>query len=282
MPKRVERYSAEQLDFLREGFVRLRVAELTQEFNQRFDLERTPVQIKTTLRNHRMRCGRKGGHLPGSFRLLTQEQAQFVAEAFAQMPVVEVAAALNLRFGTEVTVEQIKSFTKNHRVLSGRTGQFVPGGPAWNKGVKGYMGANCTSFAKGSMPHTKRPLWSERVNRDGFIEISVPERNPYTGAPTRFKHKHVWLWEASNGPVPKGHAVIFIDGDKSKCTMENLMLVTRAELLAMNLHGYREQPDELKASVLALAKLETKAKIRTRPGRGRKKRKGQTMKEATP
>lgn len=131
------------------------------------------------------------------------------------------------------------------------------------------MGPNATSFKKGCMPHTKKKLWTERINRDGFIEISVPERNPHTGAPTRYKHKHVWLWECENGLVPKGHVVVFVDGDKSKCALENLMLVTRAELLSMNLHGYKNTPEALKPSVFALAKLEAKAGIRTCPGRGR-------------
>ena len=45
--------------------------------------------------------------------------------------------------------------------------------------------------------------------------------------------------------------------------------LTRAELLAMNLHDYKNQPEELKPSVLALALLEAKAGTRTRPARGR-------------
>ena len=132
------------------------------------------------------------------------------------------------------------------------------------------MGSNATSFKKGNRPHNHKPLWSERVGKDGYIEMSVPERNPYTGFPTRFKHKHLWIWEQANGLKPKGTAVIFKDGDNRNLAIDNLLLVTRAELLTMNLHGYKDQPDELKPSVLALAKVEAKAGIRTRPGRGRK------------
>jgi hypothetical protein len=43
------------------------------------------------------------------------------------------------------------------------------------------------------------------------------------------------------------------------------------ELLSLNLHGYKDSPEELKPSVLALAKIEAKARIRTHPARGRKK-----------
>jgi hypothetical protein len=38
--------------------------------------------------------------------------------------------------------------------------------------------------------------------------------------------------------------------------------ITRAELLALNQHNYKETPDEFKPSVLAVAKLEVKIKKR--------------------
>ena len=53
--------------------------------------------------------------------------------------------------------------------------------------------------------------------------------------------------------------VAFKDGDRTNCEPENLMLISRAELLVLNQHGYGEMPAELKPSVLALARLEVKA-----------------------
>lgn len=205
-------------------------------------------------------------------KIFNQEQDAFIRERYVDISVAELHVLVNQRFGLTVTLQQVKSYVHNHRINSGRTGQFAPGSRSWNKGKTGYMGANATSFKPGQLPHNKRRLWSERVNKDGFIEISVPERNPHTGFCTRYRHKHVWLWEYHHGKVPRGHAVVFIDGDKSNVVIENLMLLTRAELLAANLHGYKDQPPELKPTVLALVKMEAKAGIRTRPGRGRRRR----------
>jgi len=102
-------------------------------------------------------------------------------------------------------------------------------------------------------------LWTERVcPKDGFILMKVPERNPYTGTPTRYKHKHVWVWEQEHGPVPEGMVVVFIDSDKTRCGFDNLMLISRAELLCLNRHGYKDMPVDLKPSVLALSKLQVK------------------------
>ena len=268
------RYTQEQLSFLRDGFATMRLPDLTAAFNAHFGLQQTEGKIKSTLKNHRITCGRKPGNPKGFFRILSKEQAKFVEDGYKHLTLAELTDAMNRQFGTSFTVRQLRSFTRNHAIRSGRTGQFEKGAQSWNKGVKGYMGANRTSFTKGRIPHTKKRLWSERVNRDGFIEISIPERNPYTGAPTRFKHKHVWIWEAANGPVPKGHAVIFADGDKMNCVLENLLLVTRAELLSLNLHGYKDAPDETRPALLTLARIEAKAGIRTRPGRGRRRNGG--------
>lgn len=204
-------------------------------------------------------------------RSFTHEQDHFIREEYRRLSLRELAAAFREVFGPIKTEGQIRAYIHNHGIKSGRTGQFTPGFTPWNAGKKGYMGANATSFKSGNLPHNHRPLWSERIGKDGYVEMSVPERNPYTGFPTRYKHKHVWIWEQAHGPKPKGTAVIFRDGDNGNFAIENLILVTRAELLALNLQGYKDTPGELKPSVLALAKIEARAGIRTRPGRGRQK-----------
>lgn len=148
---------------------------------------------------------------------------------------------------------------EKHR--SGKTGRFLEGHRPWNHGTKGQelTGANSKSFKKGNEPPNRKPLWTERVcKKGGVVLMKVPERDPYTGGSTRYKRKHVYIWEQEHGPVPKGMVVAFIDGDKLNCEPENLMLISRAELLALNQHGYKNMPDELKPKVLALAKLRVK------------------------
>lgn len=265
-------YTPEQLEFLRASYKSMAIRQLTPAFNAAFGLSKTEDQIKATLNNHRITCGRKGVARIHFAHLYTEEQVEFLRVSYAGRNVAELAALFNGRFGTAMTDKQIKSFVHNRRVTSGRTGRFEQGHTSWNKGVKGYMGPNRTSFKKGAVPKNIKPLGHERIcSKDGFISIKIAETNPYTGAPTRYKHKHVHVWEQANGPAPKGHVVAFVDGDQLNCEPDNLILLTRAELLALNQLGYRDTPAELKPSVLALAKLSAKAKICTRPGRGRKR-----------
>jgi hypothetical protein len=192
-------------------------------------------------------------------RRYTAEQLAFLRNGYQTLRVPELTEAFNREFGESKTRRQIKGCLSNHKVRSGRTGRFEPGSKPFNTGTKGLLKANKTSFKKGSTPANRKPLGAERVcGKDGFILVKIAERDPHTGAPTRYKHKHVVVWEQTHGPVPEGMAVIFKDSDKMRCDIENLMLVSRAELLRLNQHGYREIPEEIKPSVVALARLEVK------------------------
>lgn len=88
-----------------------------------------------------------------------------------------------------------------------------------------------------------------RFQEVGLSQIQTSPHNP---------RKHFELGEQLHGPVPEGMCLLFRDGKQINCMPENLMLITRAELLRLNKHQYREIPDDLKPSVLALAKLEVK------------------------
>lgn len=252
----------------------MRRQDLADAFNEKFGTNNTLKSIVSALKNHKITCGRTAKErFKSGCRLYTPEESVFLANNYTGKSIVELTQLFNDRFERTMTQQQIKSFVHNRGITSGRTGRFEKGQVSWNKGKKGYMGPNVTSFKKGNSPANLKPLYTERIDtKDGFILIKVPERDPHTGFPTRYKHKHVWVWEQSNGPVPKGMKVAFRDGDKSNCDPGNLMLVSSAELLSMNLHGYRTAPEELKPTILALAKMEAKAGIRLRPARRGKKK----------
>ncbi len=253
------KYTAEQLCFLREGFRKYQIPVLTAAFNLLFGLNKTEGQVKATLANHRFTCGRQTGNPLGTYRLFSQDQVWFIKENYKRLSQVELATALNERFGLQVTPVQIKSFTGNHKIHSGRTGCFEKGIRPWNTGTKGLTSANPTSFKKGSRPANWKPLGTERIcKKYGYVLVKVAEQNPYTGHGTRYRQKHVYVWEQTNGPVPPGMVVFIVDGNKLNCDIDNLELLSRQELLYLNLHGYNDLPAELRPSMLALAKLATK------------------------
>lgn len=258
-------YSPEQLAWLRAKCSRLAIGKLTADFNARFELAKTEGQIRAVQSNHQINGGRgpKEGRRPRL--LVNQEQAAFIAVQFPLLSIAALTAAVNAKYGLSLLETQLKSYTSNHAISSGRSGRFVKGELPWNTGRKGYMGANCTSFRKGAIPPNRQPLGTERIcPKDGYIQIKIAETNPYTGAPTRYKNKQQVVWEREHGPVPKGMVVRLIDGDKTNCAPENLLLISRAEHLRLTRLGVNDYPLELRPSVVAIAKLEVKTFDRIR------------------
>jgi hypothetical protein len=251
------KYTDEQISFLKKGFHNMTVAELTVAFNAEYHLNKRCSAIRSTIK--REKITRKRRILPGRRLTFSTEQQQFIRENYPEMSLKELSVVFVTRFGPIKTAGQIRTFIHNHGITSGRTGRFKKGMTSWNKGIKGYIGANITSFRKGNIPANWKPLGTERVNRDGYIEVKVAERNPYTGHPTRYRLKHQILWERARGPVPAGKIVIFLDGDKSNCSIENLACISRAEGVRLNQFGYTNLPIELKPTMMALVQLKARA-----------------------
>lgn len=189
----------------------------------------------------------------------TAEQFALLRVWYSSMSVSELTPAFNAKFGTDRTQQQIKTYVHNHGIRSGRTGCFEKGSKPWNTGTKGLTKPNTGNFKKGGIPGNLKPLGAERIcSKDGFVLVKIAEKNPYTEALTRYKHKHIVVWEQTHGPAPEGMVIAFRDGDKMNCDINNLMLISRAELLRLNQYNYKEAPEELKPSLLALTKLEVK------------------------
>lgn len=190
-------------------------------------------------------------------------------------------ALFQVRFARpDVSLENFTSLCKRNGWLTGRTGQYEKGAVPMNKGKKMPFNPNSarTQFKKGQLPHNTKHAGHERVSVDGYVEISIDETNPYTGFERRFVLKHRWLWEKQNGPLPDGMALKCLDGDKTNTDPSNWEAIPRAMLLRLNGRwrlGYDKASDELKPTVMAIAKLEHKAselkrkntKSRTESGR---------------
>jgi hypothetical protein len=164
-------------------------------------------------------------------RRYTPEEIRFIKRKVAGRSYAELAALFNARFGAEVTVPQMGSTLERYGLKNGCDSRFAPGQVPHNKGKKKWWeGGEETQFKKGNRPWNWRPVGSERINAYGYAEVKV--RNP-----KKWKAKHILVWEEANGKVPKGHVVIFADGDKTNFALSNLLLVSRSELAVMNRRG---------------------------------------------
>jgi hypothetical protein len=189
-------------------------------------------------------------------------------------PIAALHAAFVTTFGrADVSQNNLLALRKRKGWKTGRTGQFVAGTAPPNKGkphpTRGRSAE--TQFKKGSLPHNTQHLGHERINRDGYVEISVAETNPHTGFERRYVHKHRWLWEQANGPVPAGHALKCLDGDKQNTDPSNWEAIHRGILARLNGGRHRrtvpfdQASPRLKPAIMTVAKLKHKIQERTTP-----------------
>jgi hypothetical protein len=125
--------------------------------------------------------------------------------------------------------------------------QFQPGTKPWNTGTKGLAGQhpNCkkAQFQKGTKNGRalaiEASIGSERV-AEGVLQIKVNNDLPFQ---RRWQALHGLVWEATHGPIPPGHKVIFRVGQHTTAahliTVERLELVTHAELMRRNSYHNR-------------------------------------------
>jgi len=118
----------------------------------------------------------------------------------------------------------------------GVPGRFKKGHAAWNKGLKHPPGWSPgrmreTQFKKGQKPWTWQPLGSTRFSKEGYLQRKVTD----TGYPPRdWMGEHILVWRKANGRVPRGHKVVFRDGDKTHIAIGNLELISDAEMMRRN------------------------------------------------
>ena len=104
-----------------------------------------------------------------------------------------------------------------------------------------------------------KPIGSERISKDGYLERKINNDLPLN---RRWRAVHLIVWEAANGPLPKGHAVCFINGDKTDIRAENLALVSRRDLMRRNsVHNW---PEPIARTVQLLGALNRQIRRRTR------------------
>lgn len=161
---------------------------------------------------------------------------------------------------TDVTEHQVYALRKVKKWKTGRDGRFNKGAVPWSKGKKigNNAGSARTQFGKGNLPHNARGPGHESIGDDGYVWIVTDRRNPWTGASTWRVHKHRWVWELAHGPIAEGMA-LKCKGDKLNTDPSNWELVPLGVLPRLNGksgRNYDHAPDELKPTIMAVAKLE--------------------------
>lgn len=209
-------------------------------------------------------------------RIYTEEHKQYIRDHVAGRRFPELTEMFNNQFSTDLKVTTIKSLVYrlglgnglNGASLSeaGKTTQFKKGHTPHNKGKKGVCAAGCekTWFKKGHRPLNWVPIGSERISKDGYIEVKIQDGQ----LQKNWRGKHILIWEKENGPLPEGHAIVFGDRDKRNFDIDNLICVSRAQLARLNQNGLIQNDADLTRTGIVIADVITKINKRKKYRKG--------------
>lgn len=249
------RYTTEQAIFISEIAPGKYNSEICEMFNTKFGTNVTEAQIKCFKANHKIKSNVPKRRITDDIGLFTREQKAFIKENVKGLSNQKLVDLVNEAFNLSITVKQIKTWKHNNGISSGLKGS--EGMPPPNKGTKGLynIGGNRTSFKKGQRPSNFKPVGTERIDRDGYVLIKVSDAGPWH---KRWRLKHTVVWEEVKGPIPKGHCLIFLDGNKHNVSMDNLQLVSRGQLVRLNQNHLITNNADLTKTGIIIADIYTK------------------------
>lgn len=161
----------------------------------------------------------------GAREAWTDGQLNFIRDNVAGISVAELRDKFNDRFNLNRSFASIKAAKTRLGLSNGRDTHF-------KEGV--------------SYDREKLPIGSETCSH-GYWFIKR--------ANNLWILKHRYLWEQANGPVPEGSVIIFGDGNSLNFDLDNLLCVTRQDLLTMNEQKLIFNSSELTKTGQLLAKL---------------------------
>lgn len=142
------------------------------------------------------------------------------------------AGKLGIKKTREAIAEQARRAIANPDHPARRS-QFRKGDATWNKGLNYQPGGRSvqTQFKAGRPAMNWLPIGSERIRSDGYRERKLTD----TGVTRRdYVLIHHIVWQESGREIPPGYRLVFKDGNKTNFALDNLELVSRADLMRRN------------------------------------------------
>lgn len=181
-------------------------------------------------------------------RFWTPEEFALLDELYATTPTTEIAARLGRPLQSVYTQARERGLSKAPEYYEQHGGgrrkkgdppnaaSFKPGSTAWNKGLSYRPGGRCaeTQFKPGQWPYTWVPVGTEVTDIYGYRKRKVRDDAPPGMSRRNWQFVHILLWEEANGPVPRGHSVVFRDGNRTNLDISNLECITRQALIQRN------------------------------------------------
>lgn len=209
------------------------VYELCAEFEQKFNQKITKGQLGVWASS---RGVRRSGRMKW-----TSEMNDFFRDFVPGHTENEIRETFKERFDIELTKSQIGNAKNRLDVKSGTIGgRFEKGHTPKNKGktwdeigipLESRQKSLRTCFKKGNEPANaaKVPLGTERISKDGYVEVKVKRFSDRPCANKCWRPKHHLVWEKANSrDIPPGTIIVFADKDMRNFDPDNLVAIPRS------------------------------------------------------
>lgn len=169
----------------------------------------------------------------------TEQEREFLKENSPLMSRQELTDKFNEKFGTSQTKQSIISICSTLKFRCGNDGRFVKGQQSWVKGLskeewyahqteQGLRNIISGQYGKGRKRDSGYPVGHE-LWRNGYLMVKTTDDESIP-CNKRWQSKQIIVWEQYHKTkVPKGHIVIFKDGDNTNFSIDNLLMISRKQ-----------------------------------------------------
>lgn len=191
-------------------------------------------------------------------KIWTTEEDEYLRKNYPDISSKEISAHLNRSISSiygrvfflkiKKTDDYLKKYVHIIKFETGINHRYAKGNVPANKGKKmnaeQYEKCKNYMFKKGNIPtNTKYDGYiTERKDKNGrsYLYIRISK--------CAYMLLHRNIWEKHNGPVPQGYNIVFKNGNSNDVRIENLEMITDAELMQHNtIHNY---PEEIKQLII--------------------------------
>ena len=150
----------------------------------------------------------------------------------------ELTEMVNVEFGVNYSVQRVRGYCKNHKYTNGLQDKCQFKYPV-NPIKKGEHKSVRTEFHQGDIPSNKTSIGTERIRGDGQIWVKTGEGN------NDWTPKQFIVYEKEKGSIPSGMSLMFLDGNRQDCDIDNLIAVPKSVILILNRKQFRTTNREL-------------------------------------
>lgn len=194
----------------------------------------------------------------------TDEMIEYVRNIYPHYTNKEIAQMLKERYGITVRPMSLRNLHHKYKYEDKlvNVGCFEKGFTPWNKDRKmteeEKKKSMSTWFKKGNIPPNARPIGSMRENTDGYVVIKTKKTGRWS-----LYQRHVYE-QAHGVKLDKNDLVLFADGNTRNFDVDNLVRITREELLYLNQEGLISKDQDITKAGVGVAKLIAKINERVR------------------